>query len=66
MSLVMKNKITGRGALKAEASVLVEHDELVDAKVNNVERDLIFCWVIIIEDKLEKEFSIKNYSFFFF
>ncbi len=61
----MKNKITGRGALKAEASIPVEHDELVDAKVNNVERDLIFRWVIILEEKLEKEFSIKNYSFFF-
>jgi hypothetical protein len=65
MCLVMKNKIMGKGALKVETSVTAEHDTLVNAVVNNVERDLIFLFVIIVEDKLEKEFCIEKLYIFF-
>jgi hypothetical protein len=65
MCLVMKNKIMGKGALKVETSVTIEHDTLVNVVVNNVERDLIFLCVIIVEDKLEKEFCIEKLYIFF-
>jgi hypothetical protein len=65
MCLVMKNKIMGKGALKVETSVTTEHDTLVNVVVNNVERDLIFLCVIIVEDKLEKEFCIEKLYIFF-
>ena len=55
----------GKGALKVETSVIAKHDTLVNAVVNNVERDLIFLCVRIVEDKLEKEFCIEKLYIFF-
>ena len=55
----------GKGALKVETSVTAKHDTLVNAVVNNVERDLIFLCVRIVEDKLEKEFCIEKLYIFF-
>ena len=48
---------------KAKKSVTAEHDELVDAVADKIERDLILLGATAVEDKLQKGVSIKKLQF---
>ena len=48
---------------KAKKSVTAEHDVLVDAVADKIERDLILLGATAVEDKLQKGVSIKKLQF---
>jgi phospholipid-translocating ATPase len=64
VSWVKKNINHGKKSFqKAKTSVSANHDILVDALADKIERDLILLGATAIEDKLQKGVSVENLNF---